>query len=176
MLPTEYYMEIMEEMVQKERNTFRQKMGFADEHLLVFLGAGNTIEEVKFSIKVAQESIQELLKRPMMNNLPSNNVKLIVSVPKDLKWILDDHLGSTQSNNASQSLSKHSQNESSMFYDYQNPLIITEQEQMLSAMCGSDLSLCITGELSSTISALHLPLINLNFQPCHNSYFTSLYG
>jgi len=52
MLPTEYYMEIVEEMIQKERNEYRHKMGFSDDHILVFLGAGNTVEEVKFTIRV----------------------------------------------------------------------------------------------------------------------------
>ena len=27
-----------------------------------------------------------------MNNLPSNNIKLIVSVPSELKWVIDDHM------------------------------------------------------------------------------------
>jgi len=57
-----------------------------------------------------------------------------------------------------------------------NPLVLSDGHEHLSAISASDLSLCVTGQLSSTISALHSPLINLNYQPWYQSYFTSLYG
>ena len=61
-----------------------------------------------------------------MNNLPSNNIKLIVSVPSELKWAVDDYLSTIGNNNKlSSELTTHKQSNASMFYDYMNPMVMS---------------------------------------------------
>lgn len=43
-------------------------------------------------------------------------------------------------------------------------------------MCGSDMGLAISGEITNECAALHLQTVCLNYEPSVQSYFTSLYG
>ena len=87
-------MEVMEEAVQKKRRVFRTAHQMGDEQTVVYVGAGNTKEEILFSLQLAIDSVTELRSRPVLNNQPLSNFRVVVSVEKDLKWVVDDLLSS----------------------------------------------------------------------------------
>jgi hypothetical protein len=80
MLPKEYHMEVIETKVQQIKTLFRQEHNIKEEETLVFIGAGNTKQEIQYSVNLALESVIELSKRPVLNNQPMTNFRSVISV------------------------------------------------------------------------------------------------
>jgi lipid A disaccharide synthetase len=55
-------------------------------------------------------------------------------------------------------------------------LVVSTEESKYKAMCGSDMAIAISGDITNECAALHLQTICLNYQSSVQSYFTSLYG
>lgn len=133
-LAKEYHMETAEEKVQHVRRTFRDNQNISEEQTLVFVGAGNTKAEILYSVELALESVKELSKRPVLNNQAMSNFKCVVSVEKELAWVVEDMLAERE----------------------EQVLMVTTPEDKWKAMCGSDMALAISGDIVNECAALHL--------------------
>lgn len=91
-LPKEFHMEAMEEKVQVQRQAFREQHGVGEEQTLVFIGAGNTKEEIIYSVELGLEATAQLAKRKVLNNQPACNFRCVVSVQEEWAWVAEDLL------------------------------------------------------------------------------------
>lgn len=141
-LAKEYHMETAEEKVQQVRRAFREEKQVSEEQTLVFVGAGNTKAEILFSVELALNSVKELSKRPVLNNQPMSNFRCVVSVEKDLAWVVEDMLAERE----------------------EEVVMVTTPHDKWEAMCGSDMGLAISGDIVNECAALHLQTVCLNYE------------
>ncbi|CAD8106370.1 unnamed protein product [Paramecium primaurelia] len=150
--------DFLADRVNEQRKKYRQQQNIGDQELLIFVAGGNTSKEIPFCLKTVAEGISRFLKLDEMKNYPTDQIKIIVSVPEFVE---------------------HKDRTIKVINSIKWPAKVIQvqtESEKFSAIAASDIGLACNGQIVAECAAFQLPTIILDPKPTIQMYYTSLYN
>ncbi|EGR28294.1 lipid a-disaccharide synthase, putative [Ichthyophthirius multifiliis] len=150
--------EIVEKLVQEQRNISRKELNIPEKQHVFLLVPGNTKNEIKFAVKLLSKTITEFFKIPQLQNVSKQDFSIIITADSaENKSYIDGLL----SQNPINGLQVHT---------------VNGEEEKFAAMCAADVGIPMNGEVVSECAALQLPSVIISNMPFVWAYLNQLYN
>ena len=160
-----YFATDLEKGIQDIRDSFRTKQGLSDDNTLIFVAAGNELNETEFCAENIRKGIKEfLLKYSAPTSMAAKARPL-----DNFVTVISTHTGS----DAERAIREHVREN-----DWYGKVIFVSNDnnEHIDAMCASDLGIVHNGQMISTAAACHLPTMNVLQMRMHHQWYNDLFN
>ena len=155
----------LEKAVMDVRASWRDSHGIPDDAHVIFVAAGNEVNEAEFSAENVRRGIKEFLLKYSAPTSMSPKARPV----ENFVTVISTHPGS----DGEKYIKEHVKNNNWMG----RVIFVNEQDnEHINAMCGADAGVIYDGQMVSSAAACHLPTMNMVNMRMHHMWYNELFN